>query len=872
MHALATVPKFITDQPPGPWEAFFDAMTPTIVAVAVVLIVASAVVVTRGARKFEESHREEGAAEFPIPVGAREFWPRAILSFLLAILIVPLCVTPFLRSSIVPVPSILISEVMALMWGLLLIPPLAWLVTPLLETPRRFLIGHRFIHVFSPGNRWIIPVEGIESVFQLRDSQRRLRGIEFNIRADVAPPVMNLVELFTRLHKRPRAWKRQVIFRPALGAEGERLLEQLALVGVRPETRLLLLDGEEPMAILRLFVDLVFCGLFLTASYFVALATLFWLNWTFFGGMNTPWSFVAAIPLALLYLCLFVVVGPVRGWLWKSLQMIFVRGPFNVELAEGFATPGSPALTTTTAYLEPDGDSLLFHFLGRRLRIRRRDLTTLSIRSLGWGNRTLFGYRYLSHPIVIQWLTEEAAEHCILVHASCRSSLGSDRWSTDRLYAYLCRWRDGDGADLGPLRLVTRPRAFPAFAIFAAIWLLIPLVHNHLLLSRVRTGDWQPNISGPLEPEAVRRVGSSVPAADPRSVLVLEAGHPLSVQRWWRLDLETSNYSFLSFETDVMLSQPGAPTSLLTASLHPYIFQLLPPGLPFRMNRLLINIEDGNIREAEWLPDSITTPQGALSRNGWVAMPGLARPTGLYSNSPHRSVYPLNTLRDFASRGPLAPLSDEDFTIITRPSPGGESLPVPLVDVDIYLYAPNQIADEPRGTVRGAGSTGLIFFPGGTSLVAFWQILDLQTGEVRTIQLPEGIEPTLQWWGRSLNVFPQGENLGMRVCLEIDGKLRNEVWLVRPTGECEVLGTLADNEYLLSVDEQRWLIARVQQGTDPSIYLRSSEDPGKDRFLFEGNADWRYSLVRDQDRILAGEGGGGLLLRDFDGAVVRRFD
>jgi hypothetical protein len=646
-------------------------------------------------------------------------------------------------------------------------------------------------------------------------------------------------------------------------------VEGLAAHGLAAETRLLLLDGDEPWAVVRLFVDIVVSIVFLLGSYYVALATLFWINWTFFGGMNTVWSFVGSFPLALLYLVLLGVVGPVRGWLWKSVQLALVRRPFNVEIAEGFAAPGAPALTTTTAYLEQDGDSLLFHFLGRRLRIRRRDLTNLSLRNLGWGNQTVFGYRYMSHPIVIQWLTEEAAEHCILIHASCRSTLGSDRWSTDRLYAYLCRWRDGDAADLAPLRVVTRQRAVPAIAIFVAIWLLIPVIHNQLLITRVRTGAWRPNISGPLEPSAVRRVGSSVPAADPRSVLVLESSHPFSVQRWWRLDLETSSYSFLSFETDVMLSQPGEPGSLLTASLHPYIFQMVPPGLPYRMNRLLINIGDGSIREADWLPDSITTPQGALSEQGWVAMPGLGRPTGLFAREPHRSIYPLNTLRDFTSRAPLAV---QDFTIITRPVPSLESLPVPLVDVDIYLYAPDELGTAPRGTVRGTGSTGILFFPGGNSIIAFWQILDLETGEVRTIQLPDTFEPTLQWWGRSLNVFPLDDDLGMRVCVEIDGDLYNGVWRITRSGECRVLGLLAEDEYLVSADGDRWLIARGGATANPSIILRMGADPATDRFLFEGNADWRYTLVRGQDRVLVDESPGGLLLREFDGGVVRRLD
>lgn len=869
MLELASIPRSILESGNDPWDVFWGRTLPWL---GLAIVAALALIFWRAfkeLKRFQERFHDREAREFDFPVLRRELWMRLVPAAVVVLPAILFAASSVGTPRIIPTVQDFLFDTLTVL-SLLLLLPAGMLVVPLMKRPYRIRVGSRYIHVESFDRTLVIPVEECQGLFQIRDTQRRLRGLEVTYTPPEGTRVLPLAALFwPPLMRAKGPVTERILFRPALGPEGEALIETLGDLGLRAETRLLLLDADQPFSILRLVVDLALGVFFLVVAYNVALVTLFWINWLFFGGMNSLTSFLLALPMAAVYLVGFFLLGPVRGWFWKGSELLTAREPFNVEIAEGFAAPSEPMLTTSRALMEAQGDSLLFHFQGRRLRIRRRDLTRLTVKPQGWsGPLSLFGYRFLNHPVMIQWVTEEAAEHCILVHASVGATLSGDRWLTNRLYAYLCRWRDGDAADLGVLSVEKRRRALPAFVLFAGLFLLVPVIHNQLLVTHVRQGIWKPNIAGPLKVAYVRRVGSTIPAVDSQSVLVLESADPFSAQRWWRLNLETMSYSFLCFETDVMLAQPGNPDALLTASLNPYILQMVPPGLPFRLNRLLIDTADGSITEANWLPDRITTPQGALNQQGWVAMPGPPIGTGIFIETPRREVYPLNSLRDFLSR---------DLTGVDGEAGGANELstevaPLEMQDVAITVYSPDPAASGARGIVRGVGSTGLIFFPDGQTIIGFWEVLDLRTGEARSISLPHELGAHLEWWGRSLNTFPLGEDLGLRVCLEIDGQLVNEVWRIDRAGNCAVIGTLAPNEYLLSVDGSRWLLAHLSTGETLTVHVRENADPETSRLLFEGDADARYSLVRGQDRVLVGLPQGGLLLRDFEGRVVQRLD
>jgi hypothetical protein len=221
-----------------------------------------------------------------------------------------------------------------------------------------------------------------------------------------------------------------------------------------------------------------------------------------------------------------------------------------------------------------------------------------------------------------------------------------------------------------------------------------------------------------------------------------------------------------------------------------------------------------------------------------------------------------SSLFEFVLRGELInpPLKPADASLAVKPPD-----PVPLQRHAIHVYTPGGLSGDRRGEVEGLGPPQPTFFPGGRHALIHWQVMDLATGSHVAVRLPEPLTADMPWYSRGSSLFADGENLGLRVCADLDGVLINEVWSITREGNVMLLAILGTNEFLMSVDGNRWLLGALDDASGVALLLFDASS-GIRQPLFRGSHLMNYSLVSGHDRLIEQHvRGGPVRVLDFGG-------
>lgn len=468
-------------------------------------------------------------------------------------------------------------------------------------------------------------------------------------------------------------------------------------------------------------------------------AAIFWSQWALTG---TVWlyAFFLSIPMCVAASGL-ALASPLKSWLavlfyaaWRNKTPTDAR---PVQIIDELRFARLMRRVSRQGWLRADPEGLTLGAAGQTWRIPHQAIVNIALLE-----RTSFLSflvspigRFAARPVRLTWRAEEQGvpvlHSVLLAPRAARGFLGNLR-SDRRFAATLLAWRERP--DASPIQsLSPRPSALarlapalrPATAtLFVLVCLAAPFLHNHLIMTRIRTGQWRPHPKLMAEYRPAYPFIGFLPsrdAIDPSAFVC--TGDPLPLLDFGGPDRRPYNRSFehifrydarrASLETVALggfvkfLSFPGAPTHVLMLHAHSDLQTVtLPVNFDYmnedskldRFPHQVIELATGRQTEIRSLTDALRS-----NRRSQFALFG------------DRLFYAFATYNsDYSSEKHSL---DAEYGWVDASRDRRHALG--RLKIGDFDYA--AINPEP------------VFFPDGRHVLYAWQVIDCQTGETRPV-------------------------------------------------------------------------------------------------------------------------------------------
>lgn len=493
----------------------------------------------------------------------------------------------------------------------------------------------------------------------------------------------------------------------------------------------------------------------------------FWAQWGLIGTIRLDWTLWITL-LSLLASAL-AMASPLGGWVYGLFSQAWLKpvapeGAWPILVIDEASRAGWLGRAAHDGSLRMDGERL-------ELRVGRKDWTigrdaVLEIAPAGWTQKilfqTMFAWRSLVRPVRLRWWTregEQLVEHRLLLAAQGAGALSA--WRADgRLAEAMKDWRE----DLSPWPVEStspKNRRLMFAAGFVATALFLPLLHNHLILTKLRTNAWPPMAHSKSAGKPAPYLSATNEAVNPQamyaSVVATRPSHndfgpsrvsdePVSFSVIGRINPFPTGFqpvAMLASMDWLAANGPGEPTHLFRQYANCWLNTALIPTLTTdylnRTNHHLwpdqvLDLRTGRTWDIRCLPID-------------------------FEQAPHRfAIYQGETL--FYSR-------EKDLHEQTRDPATGGCQWVRSTEADFGWVDVKADTRHPLGKLRisekGRPEMDPVFFPGGRHVLYAWRVVDIKTGQITPIERPKSDEWAVGYislWG---DVFTRGQRLAIQV-------------------------------------------------------------------------------------------------------------
>lgn len=422
-----------------------------------------------------------------------------------------------------------------------------------------------------------------------------------------------------------------------------------------------------------------------------------------------------------------------------------------------------------------------------------------------------------------------------------------------RFFRWLKEWRDGGQATFPAPVNMRRGRRFFAFGVGAVMLLL--LLHNYLIDTRLSTGRWKPRVK-----RDISQLGGyfgQVEALPTSQVLMIEKDSSLSYpERWWVVDMDKKTARFCGF--DLYRNYQYSDSPLFVPLENP--FALLNTSNLFRWSReeRLLNVETSlstSVRRFVNYSDHALYKNTLLFSSEFTSYTEIVQsPQRDLSKCMDRSMW--SEWSPEKTRAEKAKVSAEGAKLLMKLEKLDRQ--PPMNTISIWKHALEVIdlqtkVSKSLGKIDSMSDLPPTFFPDGKNVLYHWYIIDVQNGAKRSLVLPETFVPGHMVFANQ--TFRHGNCLRIRMCYVTGEKLSNEVWEIDPErAAVSVIERLPENEFLVSADDDRWLLAgRGREGKMPLILFDRGRGTRKSLGLVDD--DCGYMLLRGRNDIFVNRAG-----------------
>lgn len=638
--------------------------------------------------------------------------------------------------------------------------------------------------------------------------------------------------------------------------------------------------------------------IFLTAC--LCVAGLFWWDWLTLGTLDLVRYVEAGIPASLLA-GLLVSFSPLRGWIWKLIRAGEFKRPcdakeMEVDVVDAAGRGGFWLSGSRTGCVRLEGNDLTVETGSLRIRISRERIRAIRRWGMWRTMERLHRDRWVGRAVEVAWDDDDGVRRALAMISRDGASFRKDRRLERAMFAELAAWwrqeratptkekgenengfesesdgemesrsrsesgeGNGDGSEF-PTGFAALNRGHLTLTagvagLFLAFGIAAPLLHNHLLMTRVRTGVWRPPAW--IRPQGdllSSRFGLEAVCAGWIPMQEASAGMAPTTSaiglRAWRVDAIEDFAQVVSFPlVPSAVSFPGPPSHALRWDTGLYLSAaLIPPTswpgtgqfpaqvVSFATGRAIdvpaypvdrLPLENALYRDeriffvqtVDTRTSEVTVMRPAANASGGAgnapgppgAGPPFMDPEIMGVTDPELLMLMRSVEHEAATAAAGADRTDAGADTTTESLalvPVRETRTIPISEPAWIDVKSGVLSRLPQMESSGLGSP--LFFPGGRYVLYDWMVFDLDEGTRRPVDIPAEAAALKTLGGSPWNAFGTGAAIRMVDQGDHHESRPCRVWEIDPeSARMELVKEFSEKTRLVSADGDLWLLAEA---------------------------------------------------------------